>query len=178
MSVVSAGESGLVSAVRVRVWLTAVRMGQSGSLTAVRVGQSGSLTAVSVGESGWVSAVSAGKSGWVSAVRMRVLLSAVRVGQSDSLTAVSAWERRGWVSGVRVRETGYVSVLREGQRVSASLHSRAVVSCQQRPKSFVQLGSVSWSLTYSESRSLFRNLFLTSAQINSSSSQKLASAAK
>ena len=136
MSVVSAGESGLVSAVRVRVWLTAVRMGQSGSLTVVRVGQSGSLT------------------------------------------AVSAWERRGWVSGVRVRETGYVSVLREGQRVSASLHSRAVVSCQQRPKSFVQLGSVSWSLTYSESRSLFHNLFLTSAQINNSSSQKLAPAAK
>ena len=160
MNVVSAGESGLV---RVRVWLTAVRMGQSGSLTAVSVGQSGSLTAVSVGESGWVSGVSEGESDWVSAVRMRILLSAVRVGQSDSLTALSVWERRGWVSGVRVRETGYVSVVRAGQRVNVSLHSRVVVSCRQRPKSFVQLGSVCCCspLTYSESRSLFRNLFLT-----------------
>ena len=122
----------------------------------VIAGESGWVSAVSVGESGWLSAVSVGESGWVSAVRMRVWLSAVRVGQSDSLTAVSAGERRGWVSGVRVRETGYVSVVREGQRVwgwvSASLHSRAVVSCRQRPKLFFQLGSV-WSPSiYRESR--------------------------
>ena len=134
-------------------------------VNAVIAGESGWVSAVSVGESGWLSAVSVGESGWVSAVRMRVWLSAVRVGQSDSLTAVSAGERRGWVSGVRVRETGCVSVLRGGQTVWGWVHSRAVVSCRQRSKSFVQLGSGSVCccspVTSSESRSLFRNLFLT-----------------
>ena len=71
---------------------------------------------------------------------MRILLSAVRVGQSDSLTALGVWERRGWVSGVRVRETGYVSVVRAGQRVNVSLHSRAVVSCRQGWVNAVSVG--------------------------------------
>ena len=70
-----------------------------------------------------------------------------REGESGWLSAVSAGVgERGCVSGVGVRETGYVSVVREGQRVwgwvSASVHSRAVVSCRQRPKWFFELGSV------------------------------------
>ena len=94
----------------------------------------------------------------MSAVRARVWLSAVSARESGSLSAVSAGESGllSAVSGVRVRETGYVSVVREGQRVwgwvSVSLHSRAVVSCRQRPKLFFQLGSV-WSPSiYRESR--------------------------
>ena len=44
------------------------------------------------------------------------------------------------MSGVRVRETGYVSVVRAGQRVNVSLHSRAVVSCRQGWVNAVSVG--------------------------------------